>query len=107
MVEATAAVVAEHAEEITGCFYPAMFAEHPEVFRISNQGNHGGEADGAQTGYMDLGDVALPDNVQVFTCGPLPFMRMVRSTLLKRGVPSDHIRYEVFGPDLWAAGDLD
>jgi len=41
--------------------------------------------------------------VQVFTCGPLPFMRHVRSTLLDKGVPPSHIRYEVFGPDLWAA----
>ena len=45
----------------------------------------------------------LPDDVQVFTCGPLPFMRHVRSTLLARGVPASRIRYEVFGPDLWAA----
>ena len=26
-----------------------------------------------------------------------------RSTLLSRGVPASRIRYEVFGPDLWAA----
>lgn len=56
----------------------------------------------AHLGYMDLSDVPLPDGVQVFTCGPLPFMRHVRSTLLGRGVPGDRIRYEVFGPDLWA-----
>ncbi|WP_019972415.1 globin domain-containing protein [Mycobacterium sp. 141] len=54
-------------------------------------------------GYMDLTDVPLPDDVQVFTCGPLPFMRHVRTTLLERGVPATRIRYEVFGPDLWAA----
>jgi nitric oxide dioxygenase len=54
-------------------------------------------------GYMDLSDMPLPDDVQVFTCGPLPFMRLVRSTLLDRGVPPARIRYEVFGPDLWAA----
>jgi nitric oxide dioxygenase len=30
-------------------------------------------------------------------------MRHIRSTLLARGVPADSIRYEVFGPDLWAA----
>jgi len=54
-------------------------------------------------GYMDLSEVPLPDDIQVFTCGPLPFMRHVRSTLLARGVPASAIRYEVFGPDLWAA----
>jgi nitric oxide dioxygenase len=54
-------------------------------------------------GLMDLSDVPLPDDVQVFTCGPLPFMRHVRAGLLARGVPASEIRYEVFGPDLWAA----
>ena len=57
----------------------------------------------SRTGLMDLTDVPLPAGVHVFTCGPLPFMRQVRGALLTRGVPADHIRYEVFGPDLWAA----
>ena len=57
----------------------------------------------SRTGLMDLTDVALPEGVHVFTCGPLRFMRRVRGELLARGVPADHIRYEVFGPDLWAA----
>ncbi len=39
VVEATAAVVAEHAEQITARFYPAMFAAHPELLRLFNQGN--------------------------------------------------------------------
>jgi nitric oxide dioxygenase len=56
----------------------------------------------SRQGLMDLTDVPLPADVQVFTCGPLPFMRHVRSTLLARGVPASRIRYEVFGPDLWA-----
>ena len=57
----------------------------------------------SRPGYMDLSDIPLPDDVQVFTCGPLPFMRHVRSTLVGRGIPAERIRYEVFGPDLWAA----
>ena len=52
----------------------------------------------SRPGLMDLSDVALPDDIQVLTCGPLPFMRQARSTLLARGVPSARIRYEVFGP---------
>ena len=39
VVAATAGVVAEHAEQITAVFYPKMFAEHPELLRIFNQGN--------------------------------------------------------------------
>ena len=53
-------------------------------------------------GYMDLSETPLGDDIQVFTCGPLPFMRHVRTTLLDRGVPASRIRYEVFGPDLWS-----
>lgn len=56
----------------------------------------------SKQGYMDLSEVPLDDDVQVFTCGPLPFMRHVRSALLDRGVPASRIRYEVFGPDLWS-----
>ena len=58
-------------------------------------------------GLMDLTDIPLPADIQVFTCGPLPFMRHVTSTLLARGVPAARIRYEVFGPDLWAAQHSD
>ena len=57
----------------------------------------------SRQGVMDLTDIQLPQDIQVFTCGPLPFMRHVRSTLLSRAVPAARIRYEVFGPDLWAA----
>ena len=57
----------------------------------------------SRQGVMDLTDIQLPQDIQVFTCGPLPFMKHVRSTLLSRGVPAARIRYEVFGPDLWAA----
>ena len=57
----------------------------------------------SRQGLMDLTDIPLPPDIQVFTCGPLPFMRHIRSTLLARNVPAANIRYEVFGPDLWAA----
>lgn len=55
----------------------------------------------SHSGLMELSEVALPAGVHVFTCGPLSFMRALRSGLLVRGVPDDHISYEVFGPDLW------
>ena len=56
----------------------------------------------ARSGFMDLTDVELPEEAQVFMCGPLPFMQIARRTLIDQGVPSDNIHYEVFGPDLWA-----
>jgi len=57
----------------------------------------------SREGHMDLSDIPLPDNVHVFTCGPLGFMRHIRTELMRRRVPAHHIRHEVFGPDLWAA----
>ena len=56
----------------------------------------------SRQGHMALSEIALPDDVHVFTCGPLGFMRHIRTELMQRGVPAHHIRYEVFGPDLWA-----
>ncbi len=39
IVEATAGVVAEHAEQITTVFYPAMFAAHPGLLNVFNRAN--------------------------------------------------------------------
>ncbi|MFF9118112.1 globin domain-containing protein [Streptomyces massasporeus] len=61
----------------------------------------------AREGLMNLHGVQLPENATVFLCGPLPFMRDVRAQLLAAGVPAQHIRYEVFGPDLWMPGQAD
>jgi nitric oxide dioxygenase len=67
-------------------------------------GPHGNLAvDGRHDGIMDLDDVQLPGNAQYYLCGPLPFMRGIRSVLLDRGVSPADIQYEVFGPDLWQA----
>ena len=55
----------------------------------------------ARTGLMDLDGVAVPSDATVYLCGPLPFMRAVRTQLLERGIPARRIHYEVFGPDLW------
>ena len=56
----------------------------------------------SRQGHMDLSEIPLPDDVHVFTCGPLDFMRHIRTELMQQGVPAHNIRYEVFGPDLWA-----
>ncbi|KUL34388.1 hemin transporter [Streptomyces sp. NRRL F-4489] len=67
------------------------------------------EEAGARPGRMaldgpDLGlDLNLSADTDVYLCGSLPFMRAVRTGLLRAGVPARRIRYEVFGPDLWLA----
>jgi nitric oxide dioxygenase len=54
-------------------------------------------------GIMDLDDVKLPENAVYYLCGPMPFMKGIRSALIDRGVRPRDIQYEVFGPDLWQA----
>ncbi|WP_222195873.1 FAD-binding oxidoreductase [Modestobacter italicus] len=68
------------------------------------RGAHGSlPVDGVHAGAMDLDRVDLPEGAAYYLCGPLPFMRAVRSALIDRGVPGRDIQYEVFGPDLWQA----
>ncbi|MFI8297505.1 globin domain-containing protein [Streptomyces nigra] len=64
----------------------------------------GPEEPDARERLMNLDGIELPTDATVFLCGPLPFMRDVRAQLLRAGVPARHIRYEVFGPDLWLPG---
>lgn len=56
-----------------------------------------------RTGRVDLGGLPVPAGTRAYLCGPLPFMRSVRTQLLARGVRAADIHYEVFGPDLWLA----
>ncbi|MEV0259444.1 globin domain-containing protein [Streptomyces sp. NPDC050732] len=56
------------------------------------------------TGFADLAALpAVAPGTRAYLCGPLPFMRTVRSQLIARGVAASDIHYEVFGPDLWLA----
>ncbi|QOV38785.1 hemin transporter [Streptomyces ferrugineus] len=65
------------------------------------------DADPAQrshrTGLVDLADIDVPQGTRAYLCGPLPFMRAVRTQLIGKGVAPADIHYEVFGPDLWLA----
>ncbi|GAA1206286.1 globin domain-containing protein [Rhodoglobus aureus] len=61
-------------------------------------------SEGAHEGFMSLDDVTIPENASIYLCGPLPFMRSLRSQALASGVPAHRIHYEIFGPDLWLAG---
>ncbi|MGW1127423.1 globin domain-containing protein [Streptomyces sp. NPDC002526] len=56
-----------------------------------------------RTGLVDLSGLLVAPGTHAYLCGPLPFMRAVRTQLLAKGVPASDIHYEVFGPDLWLA----
>ncbi|WKG13048.1 FAD-binding oxidoreductase [Nocardia sp. PE-7] len=57
---------------------------------------------GLREGRADLGEITIADGTRAYLCGPLPFMLAVRETLLDKGIASENIHYEVFGPDRWA-----
>ncbi|MYV99732.1 globin domain-containing protein [Streptomyces sp. SID3343] len=86
-------------------WYESRAAEQP-VDRPSN-----GRTDGSpnrptdRAGRMDLTDIAIPTGAHAYLCGPLPFMRGIRTALIERGIPASDIHYEVFGPDLWLGGE--
>ncbi|MGW1164199.1 globin domain-containing protein [Streptomyces sp. NPDC002550] len=58
---------------------------------------------GTRTGLVDLAGIAVRAGTRAYLCGPLPFMRAVRTQLIEKGVAPADIHYEVFGPDLWLA----
>ncbi|MFF2013745.1 globin domain-containing protein [Streptomyces sp. NPDC058195] len=58
-----------------------------------------------RTGRVDLSGIAVAPGTHAYLCGPLPFMRGVRTQLLAKGVRANDIHYEVFGPDMWLAQD--
>ena len=98
---------ADHSHD-THTFYPSLRRQVLAMADARAQNWYEEDAESAPTlhpakaGYMDLSDVELPENPIVFMCGPLPFMYAARNSLIARGVNPERIRYEVFGPDLWA-----
>ncbi|MEU1161445.1 globin domain-containing protein [Streptomyces sp. NPDC005921] len=58
---------------------------------------------GTRTGLVDLTGIDIAPGTRAYLCGPLPFMRAVRTQLIEKGVAPADIHYEVFGPDLWLA----
>ncbi|GGQ61253.1 globin domain-containing protein [Couchioplanes azureus] len=62
--------------------------------------NPGGAA-GAQPGLLDPDLIPLEPRAEVYLCGPVPFMQLVRAGLHRRGVNDERIHYEVFGSEQW------
>ncbi len=98
---------ADHRHD-THTFYPSLRRQVLSMADARAQNWYEEDADTAPTlhparaGFMDLADADLPADPIVFMCGPLPFMYAARKALIAQGVDPEKIRYEVFGPDLWA-----
>lgn len=86
----------------------ALRADHEAYAgKLADASVHFWYEDGAEAahraGLVDLTGVDVPQGTRAYLCGPLPFMRAVRTRLIGRGVAPADIHYEVFGPDLWLA----
>lgn len=106
------AVVAVHADR-TRSGHPLrddVLAAGAQLFSFREltwyeQRDDDGELD-AYDGLVDVAKLPIAAGSEAYLCGPLPFMRHVRTELVRHGVHPQHIHYEVFGSDLWA-GNLD
>ena len=94
---------------------PARHAHRRELAELVDKLSHGSlhlwyedlgvraPSETLKAGLVDLESLDVPSVVQVYLCGPLPFMELVRGRLIERGIPESNIHYEVFGPDKWLA----
>ena len=100
VVKATAAVVAEHAVEITSRFYPSMFEAHPELLNLFNRGN---QANGEQRQALASAVVAyatqlVDPNAPSFA----PVMRRIAHKHVSLGIRPE--QYTIVGHHLMKAG---
>ena len=99
VVQATAPVVAAHADEITAHFYPRMFTAHPELLRVFNQGN---QATGEQSKALAGSVVAYA--VQLIDPEAPPFDHVMRRIAYKHvslGIRPE--QYTIVGEHLLAS----
>jgi nitric oxide dioxygenase len=53
------------------------------------------------TGHVQPDAIPIHPDTEAYLCGPVPFMQTIRTNLRQRGLPTEQIRYEVFGADQW------
>ena len=98
-------VVAVHAERDPGrhAFHGHMVRHGARLHSFEHLRYYEYEAGpGARSGLVRPDEIPIAAGASAYLCGPLPFMRDVRASLLRRGMPADRIRFEVFGADLWS-----
>ncbi|MGJ5893612.1 hemin transporter [Streptomyces sp. V2] len=52
--------------------------------------------------HATLDALDVPPAATALLCGPLPFLRSIRTGLLDKGVAPDAVHYELFSPDHWS-----
>ncbi|MFC0542907.1 globin domain-containing protein [Kutzneria chonburiensis] len=98
-------VVAVHAEREPGrhAFHGHMIRHGARLHSFEHIRYYEYEAGpSARSGLIRPDEIPIAAGASAYLCGPLPFMRDVRASLLRRGMPAERIRFEVFGADLWS-----
>jgi len=57
----------------------------------------------SRTGVADLSEIEVPQDLQAYVCGPVPFIESISQQLLDKGVAAASIRHELFGPEFAAS----
>lgn len=52
-------------------------------------------------GRNPLRGISLPANAHTYVCGPVDFMRAIRTQLVTAGLPPDSVHFEAFAPGSW------
>lgn len=60
-----------------------------------------GSKPGAREGLLNVGDVEVPEDAEVYLCGGNGFVQAVRSQLQENGVPAERVHCELFSPNDW------
>ncbi|MGE2715263.1 globin domain-containing protein [Mycolicibacterium litorale] len=55
----------------------------------------------AREGLLNVSDVELPDDAEVYLCGGNGFVQAVRAQLRQAGVPAERVHCELFSPNDW------
>lgn len=97
IIKATAPVVAEHALEITGTFYPLMFDRYPEVAVFFNQSHQNNGAQRQALGNAIIAYALNIDNLQALS----PAVKLITHKHCSLGIAPEH--YDIVGECLMAA----
>ncbi|WP_433272486.1 globin domain-containing protein [Actinosynnema sp. CS-041913] len=99
VVRATLPVVRDHAVEITGVFYPSMFAAHPDLLDLFNQGN---QASGQQRVALASAVVAYAGHLLDPAAAPFaPIAERIAHKHVSLGIRAE--QYPIVGRHLMAA----
>ncbi|GAB3130618.1 FAD-binding oxidoreductase [Tsukamurella serpentis] len=85
------AELADIVARIPGAVQHTWYDELPQGYPLS---------DGESPGRIDVNEVRLPDQPNVYLCGPLPFMSAAADQFERAGIPRERVWFEAFTPSV-------